>query len=119
MREILFKAKRVDDGEWVYGNFVKTLCDDGEYHYCITNGIVGEWVEVIPLTVCQYINRLDKNNKKVFTNDILKDEQGKVYKVAETADGWKLHSEKRKTVTFTIIYKLEIIGNIFEKEKGK
>ena len=28
MREILYKAKRIDNGEWVYGSYLYTFCED-------------------------------------------------------------------------------------------
>lgn len=37
MREILFKARRIDNGKWIYGNYVKSefIHDKGYEHYII------------------------------------------------------------------------------------
>jgi uncharacterized phage protein (TIGR01671 family) len=72
MREILFRGKRVDNGEWVYGAFyayydfkrtiVQILTDR-------TNGIPDAY-EVIPESVGQYTG-LTVNGKKIFEGDII------------------------------------------------
>lgn len=71
MREILFRGKRVDNGEWVYGWYAPLVCNDKTVIPSIkdSNGIV--W-KVERGTVGQFIGLCDKNGKKIFESDIVK-----------------------------------------------
>lgn len=75
MRDILFKAKRLDNGKWVQGDLVRTferygvhafiwVRDDSEY-------LGVKEFEVDPETVCQYTGFTDKNGVKIFENDVV------------------------------------------------
>lgn len=72
MREILFRAKRVDNGEWVEGYPVKYPSGKAEiFKECGEPPDILLRCEIDPETLCQYTDMKDWNGKKIWENDIV------------------------------------------------
>lgn len=88
MREMLFRAKRLDNHEWIEGIPFKFEEDEDVAKYVILIGNaentlnppynIGFYnsadifcVEVDPKTICQYVGLTDKNDRKIFEGDIV------------------------------------------------
>ena len=139
-REIEFRGKTAK-GEWVYGVYYKQehfYGDEEEVHCIITtkdvlsNDLGLDYEEVIPETVGQYVGIKDKNGKKVYVGDIVKDEYGRIMEVVWREKfakfAFKLIKTTGATWTENFLYAdmgewfdladhlPEVIGTVFDKE---
>lgn len=135
----LFKAKRLDDGEWVQGNLIQS-CDatDGwesiiipvknsnmfTKHIGHGYGNLGfeNWYRVNPSTICQCTGLKDKNGKLIWENDIVKyrvyQRTEQLYKVIYDYEegSWSLgcNSEPLYSIGGANSEKCEVVGNAFD-----
>lgn len=126
MREILFRGKRIDNGEWVEGNlFVPDKVDFRKPPTEILMGtnIVRISYEVDPETVGQYTGLKDKNGKRVFEGDICQHEKtGRTISVSwhGTMAGyvWSKRIEDSHLFDFGELFRVHdkyaVIGNIHD-----
>lgn len=132
MREILFKAKRVDNGEWVEGYY--TECRDETFIGIDTSSMfeifcapVIRWFKVDPKTLCEFTGRCDKNEKRIWENDILMAHLDESYPEDTTYEtiewgvaGWVTHeanSVDRQYLDEFDLEHFEVVGNIFDNKE--
>lgn len=120
MREILFRGKRNDNGEWVYGYFVS----QGKESYIFEQEEVDKGIdlggyldccqmrEVIPETVGQYVGLRDRDGKKIFEGDILESPVKRV----DQKYGHMIVIKDIRECKFAALYVAEyrVIGNVYD-----
>lgn len=125
MREIKFRGKCLDNGEWVYGFYRQYpiykscgTCIDHLNHFIDTDGR-SEFID--PATVGQYTGLKDKNGKEIYEGDSVNVWFGSdsvTMQVIFEIGGWKIKEAFDETLHDLSYYvecdDVEIIGNIHD-----
>ena len=131
MREFLFKAKRIDNGEWVEGYYIRD-----QYHiggkdiifYRKDSDRFTVYTNIIDIeTLCQFTGLCDKNGNKIWENDILMAHLDEFYPEDTTCEtvewgfaGFVVHeanSTDREYLDKFDLENFEVVGNIFDNKE--
>ncbi|HCJ4349383.1 TPA: hypothetical protein NR332_002895 [Listeria innocua] len=139
MREIEFRGKRIDNGEWVYGNLMQfedsatfIFADERKGASTLTYAhfIINNMHAIDEKTVGQYTGLKDKNGKKIFEGDIVAfseddfhvfnsqveyfSEDGYPAFDIKVPSTYYFDSNVFSEVSMSGLYEIEVIGNIHE-----
>lgn len=127
MRKIKFKAKRLDNQEWVYGYFYEENDNTYIIEDCQKESMLNRNIpyKVNPDTACQFTGSVDKNGKEIYEGDVI--HIGPDYYVViwvEDLGGFYLKVDYAKLPCTSPLgamlcrYDFEVIGNINDDQKG-
>lgn len=137
MREILFKAKRIDNGEWIEGSLIDLDIDSG-YCYIVQPYKKASILPIIflitdrmklvdPETLCQFTGLCDKNGKRIWENDIVfvtdeNDCSGQISTgigdVIFIEGMWDIDGRPQEGLyDINKVFQIEVIGNAFDNQE--
>lgn len=136
MREILFKAKRIDNREWIEGNLIDLDIDSG-YCYIVPpykqastlpiGFLIADGMKLVdPKTLCQFTGLCDKNGKRVWESDVVwlvYNGEEHIYQIVwdnSELDFKATNGEENYGSNFEYLLccdEIEVIGNIFDNKE--
>ena len=137
MREILFKAKQIDNGEWIEGSLIDLDIDNG-YCYIVPPYKKASILPIIflitdrmklvdPETLCQFTGLCDKNGKRIWENDIVfvtdeNDCSGQISTgigdVIFIEGMWYIDGRPQEGLyDINKVFQIEVIGNAFDNQE--
>ena len=111
MRTILFRARCINNGQWVYGYY---SCDSGKYHFIKS---IDDYLDyrIDPYTLGQYTGLIDKDGNKIFEGDIIQFYKTSAYVIFRRGEFCAI--DNNNTGYFIIQSDVRIIGNIHDNEE--
>ena len=136
MREILFKAKQIDNGEWIEGSLIDLDIDSG-YCYIVQPYKKASILPIIflitdrmklvdPETLCQFTGLCDKNGKRIWENDVVwlvcdgKEHINQIVWDNSELDFKATKGEENYGTNYEYLLccdEIEVIGNIFDNKE--
>jgi hypothetical protein len=129
MRSIVFRGKRVDNGEWVEGSLFSSIlgASHGRAYIEYYEPILGLYrFEIDPATVGQFTGLCDKNGKRIFEGDMLSAYEYRFvvkFGLHGALNGWYVEYGNGETAELNESwswkpYGGEVIGNIHDQPEA-
>ena len=129
IEKLKFKAKRLDNGEWIYGSLIRSTAGIKERAYIVDSfssmsdySVVG----VDPSTVCQFTGLKDCKGNEIWEGDIVNDNYDLlcinnlyevVYREEEGTFAFKSLDKVDNYEPFVNLFEVYVVVNKFDKEK--